>query len=119
METAGPLQEPSTRSINAPLARLRVTRGPFIYSVCSVPNPPSVFFLTCACHTFQLARRAIQSIGKVGFKVAVGFELGVFEKLIEFLDLEVAYVRAEALLVLKDLLRKYPDRRPGVIEVGL
>ena len=65
----------------------------------------------------ELARRAIHSIGKVGFKLPGGFELGVFEKLIEFLDLEVSYVRAEALLVLKNLLRKYPERRQGVVDV--
>ena len=43
METADPFREPSTHSINAPLAWLRVTRGPFIYSVFRAVNPSSVF----------------------------------------------------------------------------
>ena len=29
----------------------------------------------------------------------------------------MSYVRAEAILVLKNLLRKYPERRQGVVEV--
>ena len=63
-----------------------------------------------------MARRAIRAIGRVGFKLPGGFESGVFDKLPEFLDLDVDYVQAEAVLVLMDLLRKYPERRAPMLE---
>mmetsp|Transcript_47830 Transcript_47830/g.65137 ORF Transcript_47830/g.65137 Transcript_47830/m.65137 type:complete len:818 (-) Transcript_47830:405-2858(-) len=65
----------------------------------------------------ELSRRSIQAIGRVGFKIPNGFEMGVVDKLNGFLDIEVPYVRAETILVLKDLLRKYPERRGGVVSV--
>jgi len=37
------------------------------------------------------------------------------EKLLEFLELDTDYVRSETVLVLKDLLRKYPGRRGDVL----
>lgn len=64
-----------------------------------------------------LARSAIQAIGKVGFKLPSGFEGAAFEKLVELLDLDIDYVRAEALLVLKDLLRRYPERHASVLPI--
>jgi AP-4 complex subunit beta-1 len=63
-----------------------------------------------------MARRAIRAIGRVGFKLPGGFESGVSEKLVEFLDLDVDYVQAEAVLVLMDLLRKYPERRGPMLD---
>ena len=63
-----------------------------------------------------MARRAIRAIGTVGFKLPIGFETGVFEKLVEFLDLDVDYVQAEAVLVLMNLLRKYPERRGPMLD---
>lgn len=35
----------------------------------------------------------------------------MIQRLIEFMDLDIAYVRAEAVNVMKDLIRLYPDMR--------
>lgn len=41
--------------------------------------------------------------------------LQVAESLLELIEMEAEYVRAETVVVMQDLLRKYPDRAPSVI----
>ena len=57
--------------------------------------------------------RAIRAIGRAALVPKSADP--VYEKLIELLDLEIEYVRAETVLALKDLLRKYPERRGPVL----
>lgn len=64
----------------------------------------------------ELARRAIRAIGKVAARLPAGLEQGPVDRLVELLDLsQGGYVQAECLLVLKDLLRKFPSRRHSLL----
>ena len=64
----------------------------------------------------ELARRAIRAIGKVAARLPAGLEQGPVDRLVELLDLsQGGYVQAECLLVLKDLLRKFPARRHSLL----
>ena len=56
----------------------------------------------------EIARRAIQSIGKIANRLAGGVE-AIVQQLLSFLSLEIDYVSAESVLVMKDILRKYPE----------
>lgn len=58
----------------------------------------------------EVSRRSIRSIGKIAFRLPSAAPF-ISEKLIEFLDMEMNNVRPETVLVMKDLLRKYPNRR--------
>jgi hypothetical protein len=58
----------------------------------------------------EVSRRSVRAIGRIAFRLPSAAQF-VIEKLIEFLDMDINNVRAETLLVMKDLLRKYPDRR--------
>jgi hypothetical protein len=58
----------------------------------------------------EVSRRSIRSIGRVAFRLPSAAPY-ILEKLLEFLELDMNDVRPEAVLVLKDLIRKYPDRR--------
>ena len=65
----------------------------------------------------EVARGAVVAIGKMG--VAVPSHAGVaIDALIKFLEVNISYVCAEALLAMKNLLRKYPDKA-GMIIFGL
>ena len=62
----------------------------------------------------EMARLAIQSIAKI----AVCHESAahqVFDALIDFLDMDMGYVRSQTMIVMKNLLRKYPDDRHDVL----
>lgn len=58
----------------------------------------------------ELSRRSIQAIGKIAMRVPV-LAVDMIQRLIELMDLDIAYVRAEAVNVMKDLIRLYPDMR--------
>mmetsp|Transcript_6051 Transcript_6051/g.15407 ORF Transcript_6051/g.15407 Transcript_6051/m.15407 type:complete len:770 (+) Transcript_6051:275-2584(+) len=62
----------------------------------------------------SLAKAAIRATGVVASRLRSKAE-ACCSLLVEFLDLEYSYVKAEALLVAKDVLRKYPERRGDVL----
>lgn len=56
----------------------------------------------------ETVRRAIRSMGEIALKVPNGGKQAV-NHFLEFLDMEMDFVRSETLSVLKDFLRKYTD----------
>jgi vesicle coat complex subunit len=62
----------------------------------------------------DLARQAVRSIGEIAVRVPSAAE-AVAESLLELIEMEAEYVRAETVVVMQDVLRKYPDRAPSVI----
>jgi len=62
----------------------------------------------------DLAKAAIRAIGAIAGRLRTKAEAAT-RALVEFLELDVAYVKAEALLVAKDVLRRYPERRGDVL----
>ena len=62
----------------------------------------------------DLSRLAVRAIGEIGIRVPPSSE-AVAESLLELIEMEAEYVRAETVIVMQDILRKYPERAPGVI----
>jgi vesicle coat complex subunit len=62
----------------------------------------------------DLARQAIRAIAKVGIRLAAAVETSI-ASLLGLLELRVNYVTAHVCMMLKDILRKYPDRYEDVI----
>ena len=62
----------------------------------------------------ELSRQAVRSIGEIGIRVPPASE-AVAESLLELIEMDAEYVRAETVIVMQDILRKYPERAPGVI----
>jgi len=56
----------------------------------------------------EIARASIRAIGAIALKCRTYSE-HIFESLLQLLTLDIDYVSAEAMVVMKDLLRKYPD----------
>lgn len=53
------------------------------------------------------AREAIRAVGRIALKC---YDInGVVDRLLQFLEMETDYVTAETLVLVKDLLRKYPE----------
>lgn len=66
----------------------------------------------------EISRRAIQAIGKIAVRVPSTAEL-IVGSLTSLLELDIDYVSTEAAVVMKDLVRKYPDqfeRASGAVE---
>lgn len=61
-----------------------------------------------------IARKAIKGIGTIAIKLPAAVDEAI-EQLLGFLDLNIDYVSAEAVIVVKDLLRAYPDRYEEVL----
>ncbi|KAF1784143.1 AP complex subunit beta [Phytophthora cactorum] len=59
----------------------------------------------------ELARRAIRAIADIAMQDHI------MDTMVDFLELDLDYVRDESLVVMKDLLRKYPDKRHDVLPV--
>lgn len=62
----------------------------------------------------EIAKQAIKSIGEIAAKIEDCVDEGI-ELLLSFLELSTDYVTSETCIVLKDVLRKYPDRYEDVI----
>jgi len=64
----------------------------------------------------SMARRSITAMGKIAiqFDAAAEHILGM---LLLFFDLNRSYITADTLVVLQDILRKYPDLAPEVLEL--
>lgn len=83
--------------------------SPHMYPLLIIHPSPSLPPFSADVDT-EVSRRSIRSIGRVAFRLPSAAPY-ILEKLLEFLELDMNDVRPEAVLVLKDLLRKYPDRR--------
>lgn len=62
----------------------------------------------------ELSKHAIRAIGEIAIQVPDTAE-AVVEALLELIDLDADYVRAETVMVMQEVLRKYPDRASSVI----
>jgi vesicle coat complex subunit len=62
----------------------------------------------------EVSRRSIRAIGNIAFRLPSAAGM-VLERLVEFLDIEMNSVRPETILVMKDLLRRYPERKTEVL----
>lgn len=66
----------------------------------------------------EISRRAIKAIGKIAVRVPSTTEM-IVGSLTSLLELDIDYVSTEAAVVMKDLVRKYPDqfqRAAGAVE---
>lgn len=66
----------------------------------------------------DISRRAIKAIGKIAIRVASTAEM-IVGSLTSLLELDIDYVSTEAAIVMKDLVRKYPEqfeRASGAVE---
>merc|ERR1719335_493469 len=66
----------------------------------------------------EISRRAIRAIGKIAVRVASTAEM-IVGSLTSLLELDIDYVSTEAAIVMKDLVRKYPEqfeRASGAVE---
>ena len=61
-----------------------------------------------------VARGAVHSIGRMGVKVPACAGI-VVDQLMRFLEVDIDYVSAEAILAMKNLLRKYPECHERII----
>eukprot|EP00051_Salpingoeca_urceolata_P034243 m.24156 g.24156 ORF g.24156 m.24156 type:complete len:752 (-) comp7406_c0_seq1:68-2323(-) len=65
----------------------------------------------------DIARQSIQTLGRIAAKLPACAD-HIFSMLIAFLDIDASFssfVTAETLIVMKDLLRRYPDRAMRVV----
>jgi len=62
----------------------------------------------------DISRFAVRSIGRIAIRIPEAAEESI-EHLLAFLKLRVAHVTSETVVVLKDFLRKYPDRYEDII----
>eukprot|EP00163_Fabomonas_tropica_P026258 TRINITY_DN4741_c1_g2_i1.p1 TRINITY_DN4741_c1_g2~~TRINITY_DN4741_c1_g2_i1.p1 ORF type:complete len:735 (+),score=210.81 TRINITY_DN4741_c1_g2_i1:45-2207(+) len=62
----------------------------------------------------NIARRSIRAIGEIAIKLPSKAP-HITSELLSFLDLEMDYVGAETVLVMKDILRKYPQNFNSVL----
>lgn len=62
----------------------------------------------------ELAKAAIRAIGAISSRLRAKSREGC-ALLVDFLEIGAPYVKAEALLVAKDVLRRYPERRGDVL----
>lgn len=62
----------------------------------------------------DIARASIRNVGRIANKLDVAADEAI-EHLLNFLELNMDYVSTEAVIALKDLLRKYPERHEEVI----
>lgn len=62
----------------------------------------------------EMARLAIRGIARIAVKVEQAAHQ-VFDALVDFLEMDMGYVRAQTMVVMKDLLRKYPEDRHDVL----
>lgn len=62
----------------------------------------------------DIARTSIRNIGSIAIKIDIAADEAI-DHMLSFLDYNMDYVSAESVIVLKDLLRKYPERYEEVI----
>ena len=62
----------------------------------------------------DFVRKAVRSIGRLAIKVEAAAD-DCIEALLGLIDTKVTYVVQEAIIVIKDILRRYPGRYEGII----
>lgn len=62
----------------------------------------------------DFVRKAVRSIGRLAIKVDAAADMCI-DALIELIETKVTYVVQEAIIVIKDIFRRYPGRYEGVI----
>ena len=62
----------------------------------------------------DFVRKAVRSIGRLAIKVEPAADQCI-DALLELIDTKVSYVVQEAIIVIKDIFRRYPGRYEGVI----
>lgn len=72
------------------------------------------------CHRYasevdiDFVRKAVRSIGRLAIKVESAADMCI-EALLNLIDTKVSYVVQEAIIVTKDIFRRYPGRYEGII----
>jgi AP-4 complex subunit beta-1 len=62
----------------------------------------------------ELSRRAIRSIGNIATRLPASSQR-ILDQLMEFIEMDIDWVRSESVIVLKNLLRKHPEARHDVL----
>jgi vesicle coat complex subunit len=62
----------------------------------------------------DFVRKAVRSIGRLAIKVEPAADKSI-EALLNLLETKVSYVAQEAVIVIKDVFRRYPGKYEGVI----
>ncbi|KAF5315632.1 hypothetical protein D9611_004657 [Ephemerocybe angulata] len=62
----------------------------------------------------DFVRKAVRSIGRLAIKVEPGAD-GCIQTLLELIEAGLAYVVQEAVIVIKDIFRRYPGKYEGII----
>ena len=62
----------------------------------------------------DFTRKAVRSIGRLAIKVEAAAD-SCIAALLELLDAQVSYVVQEAIIVIKDIFRRYPGKYEGII----
>jgi vesicle coat complex subunit len=64
----------------------------------------------------DFVRKAVRSIGRLAIKISSAADPCI-KVLLELVDTKVSYVLQETVVVIKDILRRYPDQYDSVIPV--
>jgi AP-2 complex subunit beta-1 len=64
----------------------------------------------------DFVRKAVRSIGRLAIKVEAAAD-SCIQALLELIETNVTYVVQEAIIVIKDIFRRYPGKYEGVIPV--
>lgn len=64
----------------------------------------------------DFVRKAVRSIGRLAIKVEAAAD-SCIQALLELIETKVTYVVQEAIIVIKDIFRRYPGKYEGVIPV--
>merc|ERR1711871_1918167 len=64
----------------------------------------------------DLAKRALKAIGDVALRLPSSAD-GILNQLMEYLEIELDYIRSDGLVLIKNLLCKYPARAGDVMQL--
>ena len=78
----------------------------------TVENPSTS---SLATQITEVARGAVSAIGKIGVRLPDCAAI-VVEQLMKFLEIDIEYVSAEAIICMQNLLRKYPAVSDRIIQ---
>ena len=65
---------------------------------------------------FDFVRKAVRSIGRLAIKVEAAAD-NCIQALLDLIETKVTYVVQEAIIVIKDIFRRYPGKYEGIIPV--
>lgn len=83
------------------------------------PSVPEVKSFIADCRyasevDIDFVRRAVRSIGRLAIKVEAAADMCI-QSLLTLIETKVTYVVQEAIIVTKDIFRRYPGRYEGII----